>query len=280
VTAHPVSGPPPPTWPRTAGALLLGYVAAAIALTAVAWGVSAVGLFAWDSVDRHDVAYVHGGPWSIAARIGLAYLILVLCTPIVAMAVEGVTSEEVSRPALFAVLTITGYLPYLPIRLLPVGGLLALILTTAIVQRRVLGVRPRGIPWLRRAAVGGAAAALLVAGSYALMHPLSAQNVTVIEGDSTNRPSFELRNTSLAGVTVVALTQPEIRSARTGFPWENGVPLAGLRLPPRSTVRVTLDIGDGCARRLPDMAVRYRLFGHELQQPLRVRVPWAHCRRA
>jgi hypothetical protein len=249
----------PGWWPVVLG-VFLGYVCAAFVLFGVSLVAVVLGLVPWNEPRVSDAVlsgpYAVDGAWSVAANAAVAFTVVALASWVVARVLERRLDEPVSLPLVFAVLGVTGYVPYLALegRFRP-SGLLALVVAAGLIRWLAVGdaraalaaerARARLIErgWWRRLVVAGAvawAAALAVATSYGLAHPLTSgyavdsqpasyvyqrigdRQYHVFRGPPGTEGSytFDFRNAGFADLTVQSVELPE------GFGFE----LAGFSL--------------------------------------------------
>lgn len=252
--------PERPGWWRVIVAVFLGYVYAALALFGLALLAVLLGLVAWNEPKVSDAIlsgpYAVDGAWSLAANAAVAFTAVAVAAWVVAHVLERRLEEPVSLPLVFAALAVSGYVPFLALEgRFRLSGLLGLLLAAGLIRWLAVGdtraalaverARARLLErgWWHRLVVAGAigwAAALAVAASYGLAHPLTSgyavdyepsnyvyqrigdQQYHVFRGPPGTEGSymFDFRNAGFADLTVQGVELPE------GFGFE----LAGFSL--------------------------------------------------
>ncbi|MDQ2983753.1 MAG: hypothetical protein M3R70_07490 [Actinomycetota bacterium] len=266
------AGPQRPGWVNTGIALVLGWIAAAAAVLVLAIAGTLLGVVdpsvsVWRS-GVLDMPFQHDGTWSVFADLSALALVLLVATVATAWIVRD-RLGPLSERRLAAVLLLTGWMPLAAHPQL--GGVLGFILAIWLVRRYVLGSDDR---LHRRIVFLASVGFALIVASYGLLHPLS----VTYAGEGERSVLLTLTNRGHSGVVVERLAPGPIGGRPTrGLSWEQRA-LPGTRLAGGDSTLVTIRFSKGsCVNALPDMRVGYRVFGHVLTAPARVKIPGVGC---
>ena len=222
---------------------------AAFVLLVPALVAVSLGLVAWNEPKVSDAVlsgpFAVDGAWSLAANAVVAFTVVAIASWVVTLVLERRLDEFVSLPLVFAALLVSGYVPYLALEgRFRLSGLLGLVVAAALIRWLAVGDAPAALAverararllergWWHRLVLAGAiawAAALAVAASYGLAHPLTSgyavdyapsnysyqrigdQQYHVFRGPPGTEGSYEFDfgNAGFAGLTVESVEVPE-----------------------------------------------------------------------
>jgi len=266
--------PPLPGWIQTAGALLVGWIVAGLALTVlylVASELGAIGnAYAYPGA-RHEGQSVFGarslsdwpfpdsGLWTLVANVAVVALVLVLATLATSWWLRN-ASDHFSEGRLALVLLVTGWLP---LYAGPIGGFFGFLVTICLVRLWVTRAKDR-LP--ARTAVLTAAVLALVAGSYGLLHPFWTMEVSGYPAQPAWISIYNAAHTPVNVDSYAVSPLPSSGHAR-GFssdPFGDGK--STFRFAPRSTRFLVQPLSQGCGTVRLNIHVRYHMFGLPLSQ--------------
>ena len=269
--AYPVQ-PTEPGWWGTAWLMILGWLTAAVVLGGLYLAGTFLGalgrnedggLYSHAPTDR---PFVENGTWSLLANLSVLLLALIVTTVAVAWQLRE-RFAMVSEGRLGLVLLLTGGVPYLTTgKSAPFFFLIAVWAVRAWVVRDELRF-PRRL-------LGAIGVALVLAiASYGLPHPVWVESASAVTSfPPSKRPVvlLVLHNASRGTIEIERVTGGLVFSdGRAGFPGERGSG-APVRIPAGRSGTFTLEMRGGACGTAILGAVRYRVFGLTLHEPLRV----------
>ena len=206
--AHELSAvrPPRPSWRATLWAAFLGWFFAFVAIAALGMAAAALGLMSRpDGSGLRDWPYPEAGRASLAANAVVWTWILALTALLIRWLLAPAVRRPVSAVAIFVVLALTGFAPFLPRGLLDAPWLVALLVTAALL-RLAHGYEPSSVP--RRVTIVAWAvglALLAVPVIHAVSHPLW-PGTSIFSDQAPNTTTFSLRNAGSADVELEAVS--------------------------------------------------------------------------
>jgi hypothetical protein len=299
---------PWPTWGAAFAAAFLGWLVSAVAVGLVTVLTYAAGLHGASSGAVHgggirDWPHPQTGVGSTVTNAIVWLAILTLTALLIRGALADRTRKPISAFAIFAVLIVTGFAPFIPRGLLDLPWLFSFVLTAALLRLTAGTLTPLPKRATARLLLAGAPL-LVVPVVYGAVHPLWFDQVV---GQDVHPPpprsspaafTFGVRNTGHADVELqsVAFASPgsdvrvvDVRVDRTP-PGPSGTPFDDAPRPPyvvdgRATAFVQLRLQPvGCpqssARRVPvrgEGVIRYRLGGRAHTAKLPLELPAPHC---
>jgi hypothetical protein len=257
-------------WLRTIVGLLIGELAAAMLISLPLFALARLGLRDPGAALYHSGTatgpFPVNGPWSVAADLELALVVLWVVTTCVCEALRLLGGRDVSSPIVAATIAVTGFAPFFAVHVPRVPAEVGFVVAVVVVHYVAVGRGDRRIPW--RPTVIALAVGLLLPVGYALAHPFRVSAVgTWTMGVGANqkpRALVALRNGGLTSATLSTVDAP-VRAGNAFRP----VPLRGLEVAARHDVRLYFP-GSRCAPRT--IHLRYRMLGRSFAQPLHLSV--------
>jgi hypothetical protein len=267
--------PAGPGWWATAWLMFLGWLTAAVVLGGLYLAGSFVGAVGRNSYTGpglgvhaiNDWPFASNGWWSLLADVAVFTVALGVTTIAIAWQLRG-PFATVSEGRLFVVLFFTGGAPLVASE---DGAPLYFVIAVCAVRAWVVKDELR---FPRRLLLATALLLVLTIASYGLLHPVWVESVSATSSPpQSKRPTvlLMLHNAGRASLTIERVSTGGFSDARAGPPWtsrELPVRIAGGHTEPFT---LTLQPGS-CGSRLIG-AVRYRVLGRTMDEPLRLTAP-------
>jgi hypothetical protein len=212
-----------------------------------------------------NAPFYPGGAWAVVADLVVGAVVVVVAGLAIHASMLRRTGYELPRGFLIGTLGVTGWAPYLGFHLLPGAGgaFLASLVVLRYAARPSERDQPERWPWRLIAAV--TVVAVVVAGSYAVFHPLHVGGFGsgAAPGNAAKTGLLlQLDNSGFSDLTVLSIDAP---AALLSPSMLSGHSLSPTRVPARKSIWLEMP-SSVCTRNA--IHVRYRLVGRVLEQPI------------